>query len=376
MSELDLLYTPVEEELRASVRAMLAQRCGFTSVLARTESDQPYDTELWAILAGQMGLAGLAVPERFGGAGASLRESAVVLEELGRAVAPVPYLGCAVVAATTLFSCGEPDLLAGLAAGERQVALAVPFATPPARAWSPTVKADGDELSGTVRGVADAITADVLVIPASHGLFAVESARVRRKPVTSLDETRRLCDVSLDGVPGRLLAEGEQAVAAVTGGLLAGAALLASEQLGVAEWCLETTVAYVAQRYQFGRPVGSFQAVKHRLADVWVEVAQSRAVARHAAASLASDDPDAPIAAALAQAHCGPVAVAAAEACVQLHGGIGMTWEHPAHLYLKRARSAALAFGAADEHRLELSKLINLPPAPARPGREDGATAP
>jgi alkylation response protein AidB-like acyl-CoA dehydrogenase len=363
MSPLDLLYTPVEEELRASVREMLAERCGFAAVLTRTESDQPYDTELWTILAGQMGLAGLAVPEQFGGSGAGLREAAVVLEELGRSVAPVPYLGCAVVAATVLLSCGEPDLLAGLAAGQRQIALAVPFATPPARAWSPTVKADGGVLSGTVRGVADAITADVLLVPAAHALFAVETTRVRLKPVASLDETRRLCDVSLDGVPGRLLAEGEQAVAAVTEGLLAGAALLGSEQLGVAEWCLETTVAYVAQRYQFGRPVGSFQAVKHRLAEVWVEVAQSRAVARYAAAALAGRDPDAPVAAALAQAHCGPVAVAAAEACVQLHGGIGMTWEHPAHLYLKRARSAALAFGAADQHRQALSTLIDLPPA-------------
>jgi alkylation response protein AidB-like acyl-CoA dehydrogenase len=139
------------------------------------------------------------------------------------------------------------------------------------------------------------------------------------------------------------------------------AALLASEQLGVAEWCLDSTVEYVKIRHQFGRPVGSFQAVKHRLADVWVEVTQARAVARYAADRAASADPDLPVAASLAQAYVGSVAVRAAEEAVQLHGGIGFTWEHPAHLFLKRAKSSAVAFGTADRHRQELATLVNLP---------------
>src|SRR5206468_2436749 len=144
--------------------------------------------------------------------------------------------------------------------------------------------------------------------------------------------------------------------------LLAGAVLLAGEQVGVAQWCLDTTVEHLKTRYQFGRPVGSFQGLKHRLADLWVALTQARAVARYAAGCLASGDPDAPVAAALAQAHCGPVAVRAAEECVQMHGGIGFTWEHPAHLYLKRAKADAIALGTAERHRAALAALVDLPP--------------
>jgi alkylation response protein AidB-like acyl-CoA dehydrogenase len=169
--------------------------------------------------------------------------------------------------------------------------------------------------------------------------------------------------------------------------LVTGAALLASEQLGVAQWCLDSTVDHVRTRHQFGRPVGSFQAVKHRLADLWVEIAQARAVARYAAATLAKAPPpwrsvppeaaapEVALAAALAQAHCGPVAVTAAEECVQLHGGIGFTWEHPAHLYLKRAKSSALALGTADRHRAALAGLVGLPAPGQRPPGGPGLPA-
>jgi alkylation response protein AidB-like acyl-CoA dehydrogenase len=151
----------------------------------------------------------------------------------------------------------------------------------------------------------------------------------------------------------------------VEAALTAGSVLLAAEQLGVAEWCLETTVAYVKERHQFGRPVGSFQAVKHRLAQLWVQVTQARAVARYAAGCLAAGDPDTTVAAHLAQAHCGPLAVRAAEECVQLHGGIGFTWEHPAHLYLKRAKTDAIALGTAAHHRASLARLQDLQPTAA-----------
>jgi alkylation response protein AidB-like acyl-CoA dehydrogenase len=341
----ELLYSAVEEELRASVRGMLADLCTPSAVLTRTGTGEPVDLKLWRVIAKDMGLAALAVPEADGGAGASFREVAVVLEELGRCVAPVPYLGHAVIATATLLACGRPDLLSG------SVALAAPFAS-----FTCTPIAEH------VTGVADALTADILLVPTPDSLVAVPAAETVRVPVVSLDETRRLCDITFpSGVRGEVLASGSRAVAAVEAGLRAGAALLASEQLGVAQWCLDTTVAYVRERYQFGRPVGSFQAVKHRLADVWVSVAQARAVARYAAACVANGDPDAAVAASLAQAHCGPVAVAAAEACIQLHGGIGFTWEHPAHLYLKRAKASALALGTADQHRSRLAELVDLP---------------
>jgi alkylation response protein AidB-like acyl-CoA dehydrogenase len=355
---MSLLYSDVEEELRGSVRQLLADRAPWTAVLERTESDEPYDMRLWRALAADIGCAALPVPEKFGGAGASWREVAVVAEEVGRAVAPVPFLG-ATMATAALLAVEEENLLVEASAGARTVVAALALSTPPDAAAA-TVRADGDALSGTITSVADALVADVLLVFAGDGLYAVDAGALTRTPVLSLDLTRRLCDLSLDAVPARRLASGEAARQAWSQAYLTGAALLASEQLGIAEWCLETTVEYVKTRHQFGRPVGSFQALKHRLAELWVAVTQARAVARYAAGCLADDDPDTSVAVSLAQAHCGPVAVRAAEECVQMHGGIAMTWEHPAHLYLKRAKSDAIALGTAERHRAALAKLVDL----------------
>jgi alkylation response protein AidB-like acyl-CoA dehydrogenase len=364
LPSVDLRYGELEEELRATVQEMLARLSPPAQVLARCESGDAYDAKLWRTMAVEMGLAGLAMPERYGGAGASLREAAVVLEELGRAVTPVPYLGSAVVATTALLAAGDEPLLTDLAAGAATVALAVPFGTAPGPDRAPpVVRAAGGGLTGTIRAVADALAADTLLVPATDGLYAVPAGAegVSRHPMVSLDLTRPLCDLTLVGVTGRRVAAGPDGHRAAAAGLAAGAALLASEQLGLAQWCLDTTVEHVRTRHQFGRPVGSFQALRHRLADLWVELAQARAVARYAAACVAVDHPDTPVAAAVAQAFCGPVAVRAAEECVQLHGGIGFTWEHPAHLYLKRAKSAAIGFGTADRHRAALATLVDLP---------------
>jgi alkylation response protein AidB-like acyl-CoA dehydrogenase len=349
----DLLYSPLEEELRGAVRDMLAGRVSLPKVLARAEADPStaYDAALWRTLASDMGCAGLLIPEEYGGAGATAHEAAVVAEEVGRGLAPVPFLGSAVMATTAALACDDRELLGGLASGDIVAALAVPFSTPPGGAAPGT---------GTVATVADALTADVLLVHADDALHAVPAEAATRTPVVSFDLTRPLADVSVDVAAGRVLATGDEAARAVDSALTAGAAILASEQLGVAEWCLTTTVDYVKLRHQFGRPVGSFQALKHRLADLWVDVVQARAAARYAAGCLADGDPDLAVAVALAQAHCSAVAVRAAEECVQLHGGIGFTWEHPAHLYLKRAKSAAIALGTADRHRAALAELVDL----------------
>jgi alkylation response protein AidB-like acyl-CoA dehydrogenase len=177
----------------------------------------------------------------------------------------------------------------------------------------------------------------------------------------SLDMTRQLCDITLDDAPARQVAVGAAAEAAVSAGLAAGAAILAAEQLGLAQHCLDLTVAYVRERRQFARQIGSFQAVKHRLADLWTTIAQARAASRYAAACLADGDPDAPVAVALAKSACCEAAVTAAQECVQLHGGIGFTWEHPAQLYLKRAKAASVAYGTPGAHRAALAALVNLP---------------
>jgi alkylation response protein AidB-like acyl-CoA dehydrogenase len=369
----DLRYGEAEDELRAAVRALLQDRSGWREVLARTETAQTYHTGLWRVLAAELGCSGLLIPESSGGAGASYREAAVVAEETGRAVAPVPFLGSAVVATAALLAAGDEQLLAELAAGSATAALAVPFAAAPGARPAPTVRlgapGSGDAgypLTGTVTGVADALPAGVLLVPADgvpYGLYAVPAAGagVSLAPVVSLDMTRQLADLAFDGAPARRVASGEAAERAVAAALTAGAGMLACEQLGTAERCLEITVAYLKERRQFGRPVGSFQALKHRAADLWAGVTQARAAARYAAACLSARDADTPVAVALAKAACSDVAVRAAQECVQLHGGIGFTWEHPAHLYLKRAKSGSIGFGTADRHRASLAAFVDLP---------------
>ncbi|MFI2707774.1 acyl-CoA dehydrogenase family protein, partial [Nocardioides sp. CER28] len=222
-------------------------------------------------------------------------------------------------------------------------------------------------VAGTVRSVAGALEADTLLVPVASAvgleLRAVPAAEATTDPVVSLDMSRQLADVTADPAAGTVVVTGD-ATAAVRAGLLAGTALLASEQLGVAQWCLATTVGYLKERRQFGRVVGGFQALKHRLADLYTSVEGATAAARYAAAVLAVDPAgdETEIATRIAAAWCSDLAVLAAEEAVQLHGGIGMTWEHPAHLYLKRAKADQLALGLPGHHRARLGELVGLVP--------------
>jgi alkylation response protein AidB-like acyl-CoA dehydrogenase len=394
--DLNLLYTDVEDSLRASVRDLLTARCTPARVIATYDGDRDLEPDLWRSLSVDLGLAGLLVPEDRGGAGATAREAAAVLEELGRFVAPVPFLTSAVVATTALLPGEDDETVGRLAAGGCTAAVVVPFSAS-ATSFRATVRTDEDgTLRGRVTSVAGALDADVLVVPVSTGggvelhrveLHRVDAHRVELhrvdthrvdthrvdthrvastgtgvgvEPVVSLDMTRQLADIVFTGAPSTRVTAAETGDATVREALDVGAALLASEQLGVAQWCLDHTVAYLRERRQFGRPVGGFQAIKHRLADLYVMVESARAAARYAAATAAEDDPDRRVAACVAQAYCSQVAVKAAEECVQLHGGIAMTWEHPAHLYLKRAKADQIAFGTAGAHRLHLGGLVGL----------------
>jgi alkylation response protein AidB-like acyl-CoA dehydrogenase len=375
----DLLYSDTERALSESLVSLLADRGGLDKALARAESGQSYDDALWSAVAGDLGLAGLLIPERDGGAGASYKEAATAAEALGSFVAPIPFLGSAVVATAALLSVGSKattDLLGRMADGGVTTALAVPFATGPGRDFPADVRISGPKpgdtgagvtrLRGTVSGVADALPAGVLVVPADgvpNGLYLVDMAAggVTKTPVISLDMTRQLCDLIFDDAPGTLIASGAGATAALEAALAAGAGILAAEQVGIAQRCLDMTVAYVKERKQFARPVGSFQGLKHRLADLWVSITQARAASRYAASCLATGDPDVKVAVALAKAYCSEVAVNAAQECVQMHGGIGFTWEHTAHLYLKRAKADSIGFGTADAHRAVLASLADLP---------------
>jgi alkylation response protein AidB-like acyl-CoA dehydrogenase len=376
----DLLYSEEEEALRAAVRDLLTDHCQAAGVIARAESDAPHDLALWKALADGMGLAGLLVPEDKGGQGATHREAAVVLEELGRAVAPVPYLTSAVVATEALLACGDDDLLGRLASGRTIGVLAVALHLAPGAPF-PAVRCDNGTLHGELAGIADAAVADVLLVPAEDGgLYAVDADAVTVTGQVSLDLTRPVATVRFDGAPGRRVGDADVAVRRA---LRAAAGLLASEQLGLADWTLTETVRYLKERKQFNRPVGGFQALKHRLAQLWLEVVNLRAAARAAADALARGESaadgggsgngangggsgnggnggDVDVAVAVAQAYAAPVAVHAAEEALQLHGGIGMTWEHPVHLYLKRAKADSIAYGTAGAHREALAGLVDL----------------
>jgi alkylation response protein AidB-like acyl-CoA dehydrogenase len=374
--DVNLLYTDVEDSLRSSVRDLLGSRCPSDAVIAMYDGDRSVVSPLWRAVAVDLGLAGLLVPESLGGAGASAREAAVVLEELGRSVAPVPFLTSSVVAATVLGAVPSQvdanggqdsqaaELLEVLAAGERTAALAVPFATS-SMSYRPMAASGEAGVSGRITSVAGALEADVLLVPVpvtgGVEVHLVESSAVTVSPVTSLDMSRQLADLSFENAPSLVVVPARLGESAVPAALQLGAALMASEQLGIAQWCLDTTVSYLKERRQFGRVVGGFQALKHRLADLYTLVEQARAAARYAAATAATGDPDREVAASVAQAYCSDVAVKAAEECVQLHGGIGMTWEHPAHLYLKRAKADQIALGSPGAHRERLGELVELP---------------
>lgn len=360
MSELNLLYTDVEDDLRASVRAALNPFTDPTALAAMYDGDRSAVEPLWRSLAGDLGLAGLLVPEDLGGHGASAREAAVVLEELGRTVAAAPFLTSAVIATTVLVGARDP-LVEELATGARTAALLIPWSTAPESNLTGLRVVDG-QVSGRVTSVAGALEADLFIVPVGLdgrlAVFVVDAHHTKIEPVVSLDMTRQLADVSLEAVPASLVADDAEGL--IRQGLLSGAALLASEQVGLARWCLETTVSYLKERRQFGRVLGGFQALKHRLADLYTETESAAAAARYAAAALAADETDAAIGAAVAQAFCSDVAVHAAEEAVQLHAGIGMTWEHPAHLYLKRAKSDQIALGTPGLHRAALAPLVGV----------------
>lgn len=358
-SQYSLLDTDDEKELAQTLRGLLTKRASWQDVLRRTESDEVTDTALWKQIAIELGLAGLAVPEDLGGAGASWREVGVVMTELGRATASVPYFGSAVLATAALLHAGSPSLLGEIASGEKVAALAVPFTASPTREFTPSVTVSEGRLSGSVPVVADALAADVLIVPAADGLYAVAASEATITPSVSLDMTRQLADITFDGAQGTSI--GGDAAGAVRHALTIGAAMLSCEMFGVAQNALETAVAYMKQRYQFGRLIASYQALKHRMADVYVAVSQLQAACKYAAACAGADDPDLEVATAVAKAHASVTAVHAAQECLQMHGGQGMTWENPSHLMVKRAKADSLALGRADAHRAWLGELIALP---------------
>lgn len=363
-NDISLLDTDVESSLRATLRDMLADRCPFDDVVRAFDGDRSLTSRLWKTLATDLGLAGLLVAPERGGAGASAREAAVVMEELGRRVAPVPFLTSS-VEATTVLMAGESDLLGELACGELIGTLLVPFSAMPTSSLPSFSRGGNGGLTGRVTSVAGALEADVFLVPVvteeGTEVYAVRAAAVEVERFVCLDETRPLADITLDAAPGDLVVAADVGAAAVHDAMTTGAGLLSAELTGLASWCRDTTVDYLETRRQFGRVLGSFQALKHRLADLFVDVDSASAASRYVAGVYASEGEDAAIATAVAKSYCGDVAVRAAEEAVQLHGGIGMTWEYPVHLHLKRAKADQIGRGLPGHHRAALGNLVDLP---------------
>ncbi|WP_327226047.1 acyl-CoA dehydrogenase family protein [Streptomyces platensis] len=418
---MDAAFTEEQHEIRRTLRELLLKRCGPDEVKAAVRTPPGYDTQLWQQLAGRLGLPGLALPTAYGGVGCGPTELALACEETGRVVLPSPLVATAALAAPLLLALGSErqrtTLLPALAAGELTATLAVPggqLATalaltgPNDGDWAGGGRAGGIQarrvpeegaaapsrnggrpagggwrLYGEAGQVLNGHTADVLVVAAHTGGFAqsrtllflvraVDAGAARPGPEsgvpgllrtrqTALDETRPQARLELRDVPAELLGEGDGDAAAVARALAAtgvvAAAALAAEAVGAADTALARTVAHVQQRVQFGRPIGSFQAVQHRLADLYVALQAARSAAYYAAWSAGGgrSAPEGPGAAepgvgALALAQALEALRAVAAEAVQLHGGIGFTWEHEAHLYFKRAACDELLLGPV--HRL------------------------
>lgn len=355
---MELGLSEEQVELASTLRALLAKRADSAAVRAAADSDEGFDRALWELLCEQVGVAALAVPEEHDGAGFSAFETCVVLEELGRSLAPSPLLATLVVSETLLAS-GSTDacarLLPRVAAGEIAT-LAWAGLTGPGR--PEPVRADDSRLSGTVGPVLLGDVAGVLLVaartadgPDSVGLFEVDPAApgLTRTRTPAMDTTLRLATLELDGVEATPVVA--DAGAALARAHLVGTAAVAALQVGGAQRGLDMTVAYAKERVQFGRPIGSFQALKHRMADMLVLVETARSIAWAAAYAVSVGSDDAARLAASAGSWCSDALEQVAAETVQMHGGIAITWEHDAQLVFKRAHALGQLFGQAHEHR-------------------------
>ena len=352
-------FTEEHDGLRDLVRSFVTRRVDETAVRDQLTSDRGFDLETWQALGSDLGVLGLALPEAAGGDGAGVVPLAIVAHELGRMPSGLPLLGSVVLAGTVLAGCGRADLVQEVVAGREVLSL---VATDARGRWAPDatgITASDGRLTGRAALVLDAVGADALVVVADGGdgpaLFLVRAgaAGLTVSAQSQLDLTRRLAVVELRDTPAERL-EGD-APALVAAARDVGAVVLAAEAVGAMEQLLRMSVDYAGQRLQFGRAIGSFQGVKHRCADMYAAVEQSRSTAYHAAWTL--DDPsldDPRIATDLATVETAGDYLAVVKDTVQVHGGIGFTWEHPAHLYYKRAVSDATLLGgrAAAAQRL------------------------
>ncbi|TRO59907.1 acyl-CoA dehydrogenase family protein [Streptomyces sp. IB201691-2A2] len=372
---MDLTFSEEQDELRKVVRSFLTKHATEADVRRLAADPSGYDPVVWRRMATEIGLQGLAVPEKYGGSGFGYVDLGVVFEETGRALLCAPYFATVALAAETLLRCDDEsargDLLPGIASGETVATLAL---TEENGRWDEAgirLTAHDEEggwrLTGAKTYVLDGHLADLLLVAArTHSgisLFAVdgEAPGLARTPLPTLDQTRKQARVEFTNTPARLLGPEGAAWPALERTLAAASVLLAAEQVGGADAALDAAVEYAKIREQYGRSIGSFQGIKHKCADMLVEIESARSAAYGGLWALdAGDEAETAISAALAQAFCSEAFTKVAGDNIQVHGGIGFTWEHPAHLYLKRAKSSEVLLGAPSYHRELLAARLGI----------------
>jgi alkylation response protein AidB-like acyl-CoA dehydrogenase len=369
-----MVFSEEQEELRSSVRRFCESRSPSAEVRRLMATADGYSPPVWEQMATQLGLQALAIPERHGGMGFGYVELAIVLEEMGRSLLCAPYFATVAMAANALLASGDEAACAAylpsIAAGETIATLAL---AEDSGRWDDepvtlTAERSGEgwTLTGHKSFVVDGAVANLVLVAARTwsgiSLLAVEGEAegLVRAPLATLDQTRKLARLEFARTPARLVGAEGGAWPGLARTLDLAAIALAAEQVGGAQRCLDMSVEYAKVRYQFGRPIGSFQAIKHRCADMLLDVESARAAAQYAAWAAAEDSAEVPAMASLAQATCSEAYFKAAADNIQIHGGIGFTWEHDAHLYFKRAKSSQLFLGDAAYHREHLAQRMGV----------------
>ena len=374
MLDMNFAFTEEQEELRSTIRAFMEAKSPESDVREQMETEQGYDSAVWSQMAEQMGLQGLHIPEEYGGSGFGYVELGIVLEEMGRALLCAPYFSTVVLAANTLLQSGDDAAkqahLPGIASGETIATLAF---TEPSGKWDEagitmeaTASGDGYTLSGTKSFVIDGHVANLIIVAArtSAGvsLFAVDgdASGLAKTALSTMDQTRKQAKLDFDNTPATLIGEDGKGWDTLSTVLDLAAVGLAAEQVGGAQFVLEMAVQYAKDRVQFGRPIGSFQAIKHKCADMLLEVESAKSAAYYGLWCASEMNDELPSVASLAKAYCSEAYFHATAENIQIHGGIGFTWEHPAHLYFKRAKSSELLFGDPTYHREQLAQRIGI----------------
>jgi alkylation response protein AidB-like acyl-CoA dehydrogenase len=364
-----LAPVPEHDDLRKVMRDILGSHATHEQVRRAADSPLGWSPELWTLLNDEMNVGALAVAEDCGGLGFGVAELAVVLEEAGRALVPEPVLLSAVLGVRTVLAASPGEVPDELVAGVVEGRLVATVATEPHAQADLDVSEEAGalRLTGRIGRVLLGASADLVVVsagpPGGESLYLAdvrEEAVVGRRPLEVLDLTRRQATVELLAAPAYLVAGPERTVAVLAElGTLQRIAL-AAEHVGMVDAMLDLTRTYATQRHQFGRALASFQVIKHRLADVLVDLERARSAARYAAAVFDQDPASAALPSAVAAAVATDAVIRVAHETVQLHGGIGFTWEHPAHYYVRRALADEAVFGSARSHRALVAELLGL----------------